>query len=652
MWLVTSIMNNLTFLAIAAFTCALTFSASAAPEPVTEPAPAAPILATLKPTHPRLIASSASWDEIKARRAQDVALDAFLTRGEVEARALLDVPPIAYKKDGRRLLQVSRVVLRRVVLLSMQYRLTNNEKFLQRAEAEMLNVAAFADWNPSHFLDTGEMTLALAFGYDWLYDQLSPQTRQTIRAAIIEKGLRAGLANGGWMKTQNNWNQVNFAGLSLGALAIAEDEPELAAQILELAKQNNHFGQMPYAPAGVYPEGAMYWGYGTTFETVLLGALQSALGTDWGLSQSAGFLQSPEFLYQISGPTGTFFNYSDGVERPSLEGGVYWFAHTLNRPELLRLETERLKQYSDPKRAAKPLSADDRLLPLAALWWPQATAKAETLPRFWYGQGSVPLAAFRSAWDDPNAMYLALKGGKATSSHGHMDAGSFVFESDGVRWARDLGMQDYLSLESKNVDLWNSKQDGGRWQVFRLGPFSHNTLTINGQLHRADGDSRITHFSDDERSAGAIVDLTPVFQGQATRVQRGFAFRASEHVMIRDELEGLKAGDKVRWAMLTGAQIEIGQGGRRAVLTQNGKTLRVSLQGVPDAKFESVSADPPRETDAPNPNSRFLIVNFSAPESGVLSYSLMLEPGAGTDAEIMDEWWQTPLAQWPLARVK
>ena len=65
-----------------------------------------------------------------------------------------------------------------------------------------------------------------------------------------------------------------------------------------------------------------------------------------------------------------------------------------------------------------------------------------------------------------------------------------------------------------------------------------------------------------------------------------------------------------------------------------------------------ISADPPRETDAPNPNARFLIVNFVAPDSGALSYSILLQPGAGTVAEIMDAWWQTPLAQWPLAKVK
>lgn len=59
-----------------------------------------------------------------------------------------------------------------------------------------------------------------------------------------------------------------------------------------------------------------------------------------------------------------------------------------------------------------------------------------------------------------------------------MDAGSFVYEKNGVRWAMDLGMQNYFSLESKGVDLWNQSQEGQRWDVFRLNNMAHNTLTI------------------------------------------------------------------------------------------------------------------------------------------------------------------------------
>ena len=54
----------------------------------------------------------------------------------------------------------------------------------------MLAAARFNDWNPSHFLDVGEMTFALAIGYDWLFDQLDEPSRKEIRTAIVEKGLK------------------------------------------------------------------------------------------------------------------------------------------------------------------------------------------------------------------------------------------------------------------------------------------------------------------------------------------------------------------------------------------------------------------------------------------------------------------------------
>jgi galactose-1-phosphate uridylyltransferase len=39
-------------------------------------------------------------------------------------------------------------------------------------------------------------------------------------------------------------------------------------------------------------------------------------------------------------------------------------------------------------------------------------------------------------------------------THGHMDGGSFVMEAACVRRCLDFGMQDYTSLEMKNIDSW------------------------------------------------------------------------------------------------------------------------------------------------------------------------------------------------------
>ncbi|MES2462573.1 MAG: heparinase II/III family protein [Armatimonadota bacterium] len=621
---------------------------AALPVPATSGDP----LATLKPGHPRLHASSRTWADIKARRATDPLLDRFLKRGEMEARAILTVPPMIYKKDGKRLLHVSRVVLRRVLLLGMNYHLTGDSALARRANDEMQAVAAFADWNPSHFLDVGEMTLALAIGYDWLYDQLDEPSRQGIVTAIVEKGLKPGLANDAGAKATNNWNSVCLGGLAAGALAVADREPALARQILEKARANNQNGLRPYAPDGVYPEGAMYWGYGTTFQVVLLDALQTALGTDWGLSKSPGLMNSANAMNQQLGPTGMFFNFSDNVERPGIEPAMWWYAHTLKAPDLLRYETVMLEKYVASTQPPQPMSEANRLMPLAAIWWPTAAASksAAPLPRSWFGRGPNQLAAFRSAWDDPKAMYLALKAGGASLSHGHMDAGSFIFEANGVRWGCDLGMQDYLSLESKGINLWAGAQTSDRWKIYRLGPFSHSTLTINGELHRADGLATISHFSD-KGDTGAIVDLSPVFKTQASRVTRGFVFRPNSHTLIRDEIEGLKPGDTVRWAMLTRADVTVSDDGLVATLRQSGEQLRVSLPPTAGAKWNILPADPPpNDYDAPNPGARLLVASVTVPASGTVNIAVTLQPlsPAKPSASVKEALSATMLRSWPL----
>ncbi|HSS15174.1 MAG TPA: heparinase II/III family protein, partial [Rhizomicrobium sp.] len=490
-------------------------------------------------------------------------MDQLLQKQEQEGRALLVAPPIIYKKTGKRLLSVSREAVKRILLWSFDYRLTGEEKFRARAEQEMLAAAAFPDWNPSHFLDVGEMTAAMALGYDWLYDKLPPAARQIIRQAIVDKGLKAGLdpkaPHNYWYRAEMNWNQVCLGGLTLGALAVADEEPQLSRQILTQVREYNPHGMKPYAAGdGSYPEGPGYWAYGTTYQVILLAALESALGTDWNLSSSPGFLDTAYYPMETTGPTGLAFNYSDGSAHVGLEPALYWFARHLKDPSILQFQHHELAAYLADQRPLKPDTSDQRFMPLLAIW----SGDLETPPKptealAWHEDGRNPLAVFRSSWTDPNALFVGVKGGSAAVNHGHMDAGSFVMEADGVRWGEDLGSQDYESLESKGVDLWNQTQNSQRWQVFRLNNFSHSTLTINGQLHQVKGYASIIRFVGNGETPHAVIDLTSVFAGQAAKVVRGFKLLPGRRVLVQDELSGLKSGDNVRWAFVTPAIVTV-----------------------------------------------------------------------------------------------
>jgi len=607
----------------------------------------------LKPQHPRLLVTDTTWKELQSRRAKSPTLDLLLQKLETDGRTLLSAPPLERRLTGRRLLEISREGVKRILLWSFDYRLTGDKAYKDRAEQEMLTLAAFTDWNPDHFLDVGEMTAAMAIGYDWLYDDLSPSSRTVIRQAIVEKGLKAGLdpqlSQNWWYHRDNNWNAVCLAGMTLGALAVAEDQPKLAEQILEQVRTYNPNGLSPYAPDGVYPEGPMYWGYGTTYEVVLLAALESALGTDWGLGKSPGFMSTASYPMEVTGPTGLAFDYSDATEKLGVESSLFWFARKLQQPDILYFQHPKLDKLLANKTPVKPDSSSDRLLPLLAVWagdlenYPTPTG-----PGNWFREGINPVVVFRSSWADPDALFLALKGGTASASHAHMDAGSFVLDVDGVRWAKDLGMQDYESLESKSVGLWNSAQDGGRWSVFRLNNFSHSTLTINGQLHQVNGRADIIRYSGDSATPHAVVDLTPVFAGQAEKVVRGFKMLPNRRVLIQDELTGLKPNDLVRWALVTPADVKVD--GRQATLTQKGKTLRLDLASPVEGKFEVISGDPPPNGyDAPNPGTSILIVNLRAPASGKLMIQVLLQPGeallSGKSLPVTTcESWSAPLA--------
>lgn len=598
---------------------------------VGEPAQDADPLAGLKPGHPRLLVSDADWKALRERQASDPGLAQVTARIEADAKSLLNNPPLVYKKEGKRLLDISRQAVQRILLWSVTYHLTGDRVYAEHAKRELLNLAAFPDWNPSHFLDTAEMTTALALGYDWLYDELDPQSRETIRHAIVEKGLQPGLdATAGynsWHRSANNWNQVCFGGLTLGALAIGDEEPAPARSLLKLARTGIAAGLRPYAPDGVYPEGPGYWGYGTVYQTMMLAALQSAMGTQWNLDSSPGFLPSGAAILQVTGPSGNPFNFFDGGDHTELQPAMFWFARQLHEPGLLRFQQKPMTEALARSVKSEGAYHENRLFALIALWWSDLPDQntPPKLPLVWHGDGPNPVGVFRTSWSDTNALFLAFKGGAADLSHGHMDAGSFILEADGVRWAIDLGRQDYLSIESKGLDLWSYGQNSDRWRVFRLNNFSHNTLTIGNQLHRVDGAARITEFHDSPNPSASL-DLSPVFAGQATRVIRRFELGADRTVFIRDELTGLAPGTNVRWALVTRTGVKLA--GNRATLKQDGKALQARLLSPAGAIFSIIPADLPKDDfNAANPDTRILVVNVTAPASGHIQLDVALRPG-------------------------
>ncbi len=571
--------------------------------------------------HPRLLVNATGIEALKARIAQDADMTAAAEALRAVADEILRAAPARRKMTGRRLLHVSRQVLERVSQLSLCYLLTGEAAYAERAAKEMLAAAEFSDWNPSHFLDVAEMTAALALGYDWCHDALDEATRTRIRQAIIQHGLRPSLKGGWWVSSSNNWNQVCHGGLSLGALAIHEYEPELAASILTRAVKNLPRAMQEYAPGGAYPEGPSYWLYGTTYNVIALAALHGTLGSDFGLSKQRGFLESSTYYLHMAGPTGLFFNYSDCGARSGISAAMYWFARERQDRSLLWRERKVLRnELAKFKRSGR---AKLKELPFVLLWAPPLS-DTETPTRLSFSaKGKTPVAAMRSSWSQ-DASYLAIKGGSPSANHAHMDVGSFVIDALGTRWACDLGMQSYHSLESQGIRLWDRDQKAQRWTVFRLSSYAHNVPVVNGKQQRVKGHAQLSF---QRKLSMATVDLSPVYAGQLKSAQRLAQLLPDGSILIVDKLQApADRSAQVRWAMLTRAKIRI-RGKGQALLTRKGKRMIFHAKGPEDIQLRHYDTAKPRKPyDHPNKGTRMLGLELSIPAGQSRELRITLTP--------------------------
>lgn len=120
--------------------------------------------------------------------------------------------------------------------------------------------------------------------------------------------------------------------------------------------------------------------------------------------------------------------------------------------------------------------------PMSMLWYdPQVSGQ------FWDGLAldahfsntSDAWAAMRTSWTNTNGAYIAIKSGGLLNhqTHGNLDAGDFVLDALGQRWAGELGSGNYLA----DGYFSNETQTSDRWLYYRTRTAGQNTLLIGGQ---------------------------------------------------------------------------------------------------------------------------------------------------------------------------
>ncbi len=595
--------------------------------------------------HPFILANAAQFGRARAQAATPDG-DPFIREAHAYALAqaedLLDTPPCQYFfSDGERLLEVSREVLNRIITLGFAWQMTGEEKYVLRGWAELEQVCGFADWHPAHFLDTAEMVLAVAIGYDWFFQALTDAQKDLLAQKAYDYALVPGdatnalkLIDNWWSWSKTNWNSVCYGALGCASMAFADRYPAYAAKFLREAYYDVPVATTAFRPDGVYVEGNSYWEYGTSYLIYFITTSRNFFGTDYGLSELPGFDKLGHFPLYISTPTGAF-NTGDNRSFPPFAPAIFWFATETSEPMLAAYQRQfyspgMLRPGDMPATGTSqtPVSAQAKEFALGALWCDPALngdpaeLDLETSVRL-RSDESQEFVLMRSAYCDPQATFAGIKSGYNYTNHGDLDIGSFVFESQGICWFEDLGKSDYNS-----AGYFVGLVFGGRWKNYRKRAEGHNTLVINPGRAAEDqypyARAEFTSFENDT----ALLDMTEAYLRNGVKsVNREFQMLPGcAGIRVTDRVACKYPGD-IYWFAHTRAEIQLAEDGRSATLRRDGKTITARLNEGSDGVFSVMDAlplpeSPARRDEVESRDYRKLTVHLTNAKDAVISVTV------------------------------
>ena len=379
---------------------------------------------------------------------------------------------------------------------------TQNAAMLARARDWLLAVAGWSPTGTTSRAYTDEwafrVNLALAWGYDWLYSELSEDERATVREALLARTRETADhiiqgANIQLFPFDSHAVRAVSAVLVPSAIALLDDAPEaegwLNYAIEFLATVYSPWGDSD----GGWAEGPHYWMTGMAYLIDAANLLKSYTGIDlyqrpffqktgdmplytkapdtrratFGDDSTMGDLPAVKVgfnLRQFAGVTGNgaYQWYYDEIKRtnPGTEKAFYnWGWWDFNFDELVY-------RHDFPLVEARPPAPDDTLRWFKGIGW----------------------AAIQVAMDDPdNHIQFVMKASPYGSiSHSHGDQGAFCLSAFG----------EDLAIQSGHYVAFNSTMHQG----WRRQTRSKNALLIDGQGQYAGKDK-----AQAMRSAGRLI---------------------------------------------------------------------------------------------------------------------------------------------------
>ncbi|MHA0856534.1 Ig-like domain-containing protein [Paenibacillus sp. CMAA1364] len=380
------------------------------------------------------------------------------------------------------------------------YLLSNDPKYLVAAKKFALASSSYPTWGAGELanadLPAGHQLFSLGVTYDWLYDELSPAEKKSIRDAIIARGSEMyakaigneynnNIVKAYWEESYlHNHLWVNLGGLTAAALAVYDYDQEtrdIVLPWLKLAYEKFDKTHQVLADDGASPEGFSYWQYGMEW-LIKYGMLSDTFfGVD--TLQNEWYKQGSTFASYMMMPED---NWVDGVHHLNLadDPGVSWYGPNYLLHVLAAKHQDGVAQWLGNKVFEKDIGTRASSW-LGVLYFDPTVIEVprSTLPtahRF----NDMEIAIARSDWSKTSSM-VAYKNGPYLghnemllntgaienwgSGHVHPDANHFMVYSNGEYLLRDDGYADKITANHNTLIMNGHGQmgEGSRWfQMF------------------------------------------------------------------------------------------------------------------------------------------------------------------------------------------
>jgi PA14 domain len=442
-----------------------------------------------------------------------------------------------------------------LTLLAGAYKLTGNSRYAAKAWQKLSQALQFPTWDGGNqALGYGMGATGVAAACAWMADYLSaidPATdtalngtpapqwiADKVNTLIIQPCIATLKAGTYWANWQNNWTFVCAGGAISAALAVAPYYTAAASELITRAipRFNTVIDRTLDTNAGGSEEGPGYNTYGGVYLVKALAAMVNTLGTDYGVSRTAGFSQWCNFMFgqYANNYNNTMVMYSEGQWTGIFSAWNFYFATRFARTDTAWFIRQKL-----PSNTADPLTLT---------WWDDRGTNPSTGGyRTEFGSvgdqatyNSEQVYTTRQTWADSSwqAPTLFYKGGYFDNRHDLLDAGTWNYDSQGKRWFPVIYHSDY-SLNG--WDNLNTATHPNRWDYYANRGEAHNTLVINGDAgpDQVPGSNNtvVRNLSNSSETA-SLINMTPAYAGKGTsQVYRGFKFdKRTGMAIVQDEI--------------------------------------------------------------------------------------------------------------------